>query len=67
METENINYEATQEEAEAAYTEAVKHYLRPILIEFNEYLESSCLDEFELSEDWMIEENVNNFLKDYKL
>lgn len=58
-------YDATDEESIAAYNEAVRDYLKPILIEFNEYIESACFDEYERSEDWMIEMNVNHFLSQY--
>lgn len=54
--------EQIMQEAHEAYLDCVKGYLRPILIEFNKYIESGCLEEFECSEDWMIEENVNHFL-----
>ena len=42
-----------------------KEFLKPILIEFNKFIESGCLDEFECSEDWMIEFNVNYFIDEY--
>jgi hypothetical protein len=53
------------EEAYEAYIEQLKDYLTPILIEYNEYIESSCFEENKRSEDWMIKENVSHFLDSY--
>jgi len=62
MKTEN----ELRMEAEAAYIENLKDYLRPILKAYNHYIEASTFGENEMSEEWMIESNVNNFLETYK-
>ncbi len=58
---EEIRYEAQE-----AYEDGLKQWATRLLIAYNEYIESSCFDEFKRSEDWMIKENVNHFLNNNK-
>ena len=51
---------------EVAYIEAIKDYLRPILKAYNYWIEDGAFGEDDISEEWMIEENVNHFLETYK-
>ena len=54
-------------DANEAYLDALRDWIKPILVDFNKYIEDAALDEFEQSEDWMIDENVKHFLEGYKL
>ena len=54
------------DEAQAAYEDGLRQWVTRILVAYNEYIESSCLDEFERSGDWMIRENIIHFLETHK-